>query len=720
MDTFEQQATGLIANQLGGEPREKIVERENHEPEDEARRALVKQWAETVRADRDFWEERAFKRMRASQKLAAGKQWPHPTDPKAQADFLADDTSDRYVANIILRHIRNRTAALYGKNPKTIARRRKRIMNTIWDGQSKSLMEAVQTTQQMMSVGLPPDPMTVAILADAQKVLENNRKLDKVAETLQLLFEHEIEEQALPFKVQMKAMIRRALTTGVGYTKLGYQRVMSKAPEIEARMLDVSQKLATVERLSADIADGEIDPHAPEAETLRLMMADLAKTEDVLVREGLMISYPESTNIIPDMGMTQLRGFIGCDHVAEQYFLTKEKIQEIYGVEVCNAKAYVSRSQGLGDFSPAETGLDGDAKKKSRFCVWEIYDRTTQQVFVVCDGYPDFLTEPAAPDVYLERFFPWFPYVVNEVYEDERVFPPSDVELIAPMQLDLNRSRQSLREHRRAARPRTVARSGVLSDKDRDTITHCEANSVIELAGLAPQEKVEDVLQAWSGPQINPALYETNSIFEDVLRVSGGQEANFGGVSNATATETSIAEGSRMATVTSEIDDLDEFLNEFSRAAGQVLLAETSVETVRQVVGPGAAWPDLTRDEIAKEIYLEVEAASTGRPNKAQEVQNAQAIMPLLLQIPGLTPEWIARELIRRMDDRLDLSDAFTAGLPSIQALNRAGQVTAAPPQSDPNNQGAEGGGNAPGTRPAQVNAAARPPTHQPAPAPAA
>jgi hypothetical protein len=70
----------------------------------------------------------------------------------------------------------------------------------------------------------------------------------------------------------------------------------------------------------------------------------------------------------------------------------------------------------------------------------------------------------------------------------------------------------------------------------------------------------------------------------------------------------------------------------------------------------------------------------------------------------------MAREMIRRMDDRLDLSDAFAAGMPSIMALNKAAQVapggTAA--EDDPNAQGGEGGDNAPKDK--QTNTAARAP----------
>lgn len=87
--------------------------------------------------------------------------------------------------------------------------------------------------------------------------------------------------------------------------------------------------------------------------------------------------------------MSQLRGFVGCDRVTEQYFLTKDQIQKIYNVDVgSKAKCYVPKSLGLGEFQRSD-GLD-ENKKEQRYCLWEIYDRPTGLVYVICDGYPDY------------------------------------------------------------------------------------------------------------------------------------------------------------------------------------------------------------------------------------------------------------------------------------------------------------------------------------------
>jgi hypothetical protein len=105
-------------------------------------------------------------------------------------------------------------------------------------------------------------------------------------------------------------------------------------------------------------------------------------------------------------------------------------------------------------------------------------------------------------------------------------------------------------------------------------------------------------------------------IFEDMQRVTGNAEANLGSTAGGTATESSIAESSRQGTLGLDGDDLDDMLTALFRAAGQVLLGNLSAETVKQIVGPGAVWPELSRQDIMAELWLEVKAGSSGPPER--------------------------------------------------------------------------------------------------------
>lgn len=706
MDLIEMNPEGMDA------PERSHISREAPEIS-EARRALVSEWSKRVSEAREYWSKQAFRHMVEDMRFAAGRQWGVAPTTGTSIDM---PTEELYTANIVLRHIAQRTASIYGKNPRIVARRKPRLNSQIWDGSSEALQNAIMAVQSGSD-----DPMAALTIEDAMQTLALEQQQTRMARTLELLFEHEIDEQPQPFKVQMKATVRRGLTTGVGYVKLGYQRVMARRPEDQQQLDTAERQLAALERLAADRGDGEFDDDDARMEQLRLLITELSNAEEIVVREGLLFTYPHSTAIIPDPNIQQLRGFVGADWVAEEYFLTRERIMEVYQIDPG------ATSQGNDGPRPklyerlrhsAFRQRDENAGKSANsfYCVWEIYNKTDGLVYTVCDGYPEFLTEPSPPDVYLERFYPWFPFVINEVYDDDTIFPPSDVRLMRPMQLELNRSRQGLREHRIAARPRNIARKGTLSGADKTRMENASAHDLIELDGLGPSEKIEDVIMPWEGAPLRPELYDPSPAYEDYLRTLGQHEAHLGGTSGATATESAIAEGSRETGASSVVDDLDEFLTELARAAGVVLLLNMPRERVQQIVGPGAVWPDLRREEVAREIYLEVEAASTGRPNRAAEVQTAQQIFPLLMQLPGLNPEKLGEELLRRLDDKADIKDFMSAGAPSVQMLNAlhggAGMPAAGAPggvDADPAAQGAHGAQNAPDTDPGQVNTAPRP-----------
>ncbi len=62
--------------------------------------------------------------------------------------------------------------------------------------------------------------------------------------------------------------------------------------------------------------------------------------------------------------------------------------------------------------------------------------------------------------------------------------------------------------------------------------------------------------------------------------------------------------------------------------------------------------------------------------------------MPLLVQIPGISVEWLAKQAVKRLDDRADLDTAIAAGMPSITAMNgiTKDQATAEPPEAQGEN----------------------------------
>jgi len=266
------------------------------------------------------------------------------------------------------------------------------------------------------------------------------------------------------------------------------------------------------------------------------------------------------------------------------------------------------------------------------------------------------------------------------------------VHLMRSMAHEYNRAREGLREHRKANRPAYLTPAGALEEEDKEKLANRPAHGVITVQGMQSGQKSEDLVTPLKTIGIDPNLYEVGTVFDDVQLAVGAQEANFGGTAGATATETSVAESSRMSALGAQVDELDSFMSEIARSAGAIMFQQMSAKQVKKIAGPGAVWPELTAQEIADEIQLEIEAGSTGKPNQAAELRNIERVLPFIIQIPGIDPKWLAKEVLKRMDDKLDLDAALAEGMKSVVAMNGMQDANAAAGM----NQGAAGGMNAP------------------------
>lgn len=633
-----------------------------------SRAALVKALTDKVTRAKKHWKK-SFDRMKEDVDFYMGKQWS------------SSETDDRYVANIVQSHVRQRVSALYAKNPKFVAKRRETMDFTLWEGDIAAFQNAQTAMAQAAMSGQQVDPVMIQTLQDAQQGFERRRILDRVAKTMEIVAHHQIQEQQPIFKGQMKQLVRRVCVTGVGYVKLGYNRVMEKRPEDVEKITDITEQMSTLQRLMADKQDQIFNEEHAKMEQLKLMLQDLQMRQDVIVREGVAFDFPLSTSIIVDPKCRQLSGFVGADWVAQEFVLDVEEIKEIYKVDL--GKSYTAYED--------MNAKDDDCKKAT---VWEIYSKKDGMVYVIADGYHDFLKEPANPDLDLERFWPFFTLIFNEVESERDIYPLSDVRLLMPVQKEYNRARQGLREQRFANRPVYVTYEGALSEKDQINLQSHPANAVVKLQNLSPGQAINQIIQPVQHSPIDASLYDTTMLLDDMMRVVGSQEANLGGTSSSTATEVSVAEGSRMSSLSSNVDDIEDFLGEIARTTGQVLLEQMDQATVQKIAGPGAVWPQLTANEISQELLLEVEAGSNGRPNKAMQIQNFERLAPILLQIPGMNPEWLAKQAINRLDDGLDITDAIRAAMPSIVAQNAQKQLATGDPSTDPASQGGAGAAN--------------------------
>lgn len=645
----------------------------------ERQKALVTQWLGRIEAAKKH-HETAFKEMKKSQDFAlygADKEWID---------------AGKYTVPILPRYINQAVSALYARNPKVTYKRRRRMSAPMWDGRPDSLQAAMEMAQM-------GDASSIAMIQQVMAVRQRDMMLDRMGETLELVWQYYLDEQGANYKQQLKAWVRRAKICKVAYVKLGFQRILKRNPEIGAQIVDVTTKLAAVQRLAAK---SDLDPDSADAAELENTLRDLQSQEMLVTREGPVLDFPRSDHIIVDPACTHLKSFTGARWVAHMFEYEPCDVKEIWGYELGSEfKAYDPEGK---DHSTAKEG----AKKVAR--LYEVWDKKLQEVFVVCEGHPGFVKAPAEPDVWTERFWPFFPLVFNEAEHHDQLYPRSDVEQAEHIQKEFNRSKDQLRQHRIAARPYYVVGGGI-EQQMLDKLANHADHEIIVAPALTANQKVADLVQAGPTAPIDPNLYEVEQHFVDLTRVVGYQEAQIGAMSGGTATEASIAQQSNAASTSDQVDDIDEVLNDLSRAGAQVLLMNISKDTVIEIVGEGAVWPDspITREAAAKEIFLEIEAGSTGRPNQAAELANLERAMPIIQNMPGAQPTPFLKKYVNLLNLGVSTEEAIAEGLPSMTAMNaimakmaaggNGGAQPTGDPRTDPNSQGAQGAQNAPSTQ---------------------
>ena len=656
---------------------------------DPARAQAVKQWVDRVNKSKDHWKD-TFEQMRKNQKFVRGNQWPAGV---AGGNSLED--TGEYVANIVMRHINQRTAQLYAKHPTVVAKRKPRMDFEIWDGDQ----QAVQAAMMAVAGAMQGDPMALQaaeqaqmLLADVEQGSARRKLVEKVGRTLEILMNHSFDDPTMRFKKQFKQLIRRVDTCKVGYIKVGYQRQFEQDANVTGQIADATRQIDRLQTIASDLADGEIFKEQAELDRMKESLRLLQGKETILVREGLTYSFPRSTAIIPDMNCSQLAGFIGADWVAEEYVMTPDEIKDIFKVDV-----------GASCAKYTKTGNHGSQTKKAdetrNYClVYEIYDIILRTRMWVCEGYDDYLEAPDCGDVDLAQFHPYFALTFNDLEDEEMPYPVAEVELLKPMQLEYNRSREGLRQHRIANRPAVVGANGALNESDVHKLADHATMEYIQL-NLPTGAKASDIMMPKPTVPIDPAVYDVEPLFQDLQRVSASQPADLGGVSGATATESTISEQARSTTMGSAVDDIDEFLTDVVKASGEVLLKEMSIQTVKRIAGPGAVWPELTRLDYVDELFLDIRAGSSGRPNSAIRAANIERMMPYAIQLPDVNPKYLRDRLFQELDEDYDPEEAALEGMPSIQALN--GMMTGAG-KAPPQTQTASGKPNAPQAQGAQ------------------
>lgn len=467
-------------------------------------------------------------------------------------------------------------------------------------------------------------------------------------------------------KKRVTRAIPSAMTAGVAWLKLAYQRDYWQDPIILNRIADAQDNLARIQSLGENI-DERQDSEAREAELAHQIEALQGQVE-VLLEEGLVIDFvPDADILVLDESLTTFSEYPQARAIAHRIVMTVSDFEDRFGKKPTGAK-YADKRQAKDNKS------GGGKRDREQFVmVYEIWDRRAQTVYTIEFGAKEWAREPYRLERNGRRFYPFFAIFWNEV--DGAFYPVPDVEQWTGLQDEYNAMRTQLADARREGRPGFVYRKGgTLTDEDLSNIANRPSGGLVGVTTSGVDTPLGNELVAYPAAKIDPVAYDATPVLRDIEQVSGASDASRASIQKAkTATEAEIQAQGMQSRTSFRQDMLEGYLTEMAEYAAQILLQELAEPMVERIAGPGYVWPTLPKDDIFDLIKVEIRAGSLGKPNRMQEreqwVQLAPQLISFMQQVlafrqAGLNEQAegvieLLRETLKRFDERIDIGKFF-------------------------------------------------------------
>lgn len=472
-------------------------------------------------------------------------------------------------------------------------------------------------------------------------------------------------------KKRVKAQVRAAMLCEVGWLKLTFQKDVREDPQIKNRMNDVQDDVERLRAKALNLEEAEGDEDLKIAE-LQQQLLSLQQSQEMLISSGLVLDKVMTEDIlILDETVRDFDDYINSSAIAQRVWMTAEQFEEKFKRKPSStANTWMGKKiPGAGQDQNKGSSSDKDV---GFYCVFEIWDKTAQQIYTWCQGEECWCRDPFKPRTIGRRWYPFFGLCFNPV--DGEFYGMSDVELLIKLQEEYNETRESLAKHRKYSIPLTVVRAGgSLSPEDLNNLKKATYGDTVVISGDSSVPLTNDI-NSLSGPPIDPALYDVQMIRADIEMVSGASDAARGMVMTAkTATEAEIMQSGLVSRTAERQDTIEDMIEEMAAYSIEVLVGELEVPEVNRLAGEKAVWPmNKDVDSIFNHLNLEIRAGSTGKPNKNAEREAWTQLLPqlqaamekiMLLRQQGMNDmadamTELTRESLRRFDERIDI-DSF-------------------------------------------------------------
>jgi hypothetical protein len=679
-----------------------VMKADGDDPAEEAEKELVTKLTTEYQVARDF-DKSARERYGKDRRYAAGTQ---------ELAWASD-------ANLIGAFIDILVSFLFAKNPDVKVKPAERVQKKTPLSQIQPALPMIPGLGDMMggAPGLPVDPMAPpgpaaaapgvppmmppmgSPLAPAQS--QEDLDASAFADTLTLVISRLWKDARL--KQPAKKQVRSSLSVGPGWFKALAWSEMKQNPQVARQLQDAKQSLEQIEAKRAEIAEAEFeDTYGCKIAELNQIMQGAGPNLERQVRAGLNVDFVRAENIQVSLDISDITEYLKAGWVSEDLYVPKASLRERFprltAADVKQASCYFQKLNGVDDRSPGEGSSDalaegqftktspgntvGGSKPVEFAKVVEFWDKRDGLIKTFVEGIKRWAVEPYPPPQVTTRFYPWFLLALFEV--DGARHPQSLAWRLRKLQDEYSAARSNQRLTRERSIPGTVFKKNQMQP---ESVRALENSVHLEMVGIDTVDQNADirtVLMEKPIPKVDPAIFNTAPIQQDMQYLSGVQEAlSSGSVTDKTATEANIEQQGFASRTGADRDTVEDVYRDLAQYTAEVAIQDIRPEMAQRIAGSAAFWPyGMDVQDILYMMEVEIDAGSTGKPNTDAMREAWGVILPQLKEVileirqyeavdPALAEALrnLLRETLRRLDDRLDVDMFIASGAVPPEAL---------------------------------------------------
>lgn len=326
---------------------------------------------------------------------------------------------------------------------------------------------------------------------------------------------------------------------------------------------------------------------------------------------------------------------------------------------------------------------DQDSGDLNRIVCFELWDKRTKKYYVFAHGVHEPLVERDWPFPYLEGF-PYEMYAFIPVPDEP--YPLGLPASIEDQQLELNRIRTSMFQHRRRHNRKYTAIEGMVDPDELVKLTMGEDGTIVTVKERGAIEPIQDA-------KLSSDQYQIESVIkQDIRELTGSDELARGGNLPSRTTATEIQTRSRLLGLKLEdrIEGWDNFIENVGRKILQHIKANYITDKVIKIAGiQGVYWVKYTPEDIQGEFDMALDSTSGEQTDPVVDRQQAIQIMQILLNAApilmqtGVPVNWseLFKWVFKKFGSLKDIQRFFppsgAVDLPLQQVSQQAGPVAA-------------------------------------------